>query len=88
MANLVPDEFSKTINLALSGDFKEAATMQYSLLEINDFLFAEGNPAGLKSGLKHLRLMNDYLRPPLLPVSRELETTIKNWSENRLVTES
>lgn len=87
IANLVPDQFSKAIKYALKGDFTEAAKIQYSLLEINDFLFKEGNPAGLKSGLKYLDLMEDHLRLPLLPVSDELDETIRKWSERHLVSE-
>ncbi|MEL6559839.1 MAG: 4-hydroxy-tetrahydrodipicolinate synthase [Bacteroidota bacterium] len=81
MANLVPDAFSRTINCALEENFKEASQIQYGLMEINDFLFAEGNPAGLKAGLKYIGLMEEYLRPPLLPISNELRGTVKSWAE-------
>jgi len=87
MANLVPDQFSKTINHALKGNFAEASSIQYELLEINDFLFKEGNPAGLKSALKHVDLMDNFLRPPLFPVGKELEKDIKKWAEKYLVSE-
>ncbi|MGB3469108.1 MAG: 4-hydroxy-tetrahydrodipicolinate synthase, partial [Cyclobacteriaceae bacterium] len=85
MANLVPDLFSNAIRYAIAGNFVEATQIQNTLLEVNDFLFKEGNPAGLKAGLKHIDIMEDHLRPPLLPVSEQLDETIKNWSERYLV---
>lgn len=85
IANLLPDEFSSTVDLALQHRFSEAMGIQYRLLEVNDFLFKEGNPAGLKAGLKHLGIMGDTLRPPLLPVSKSLEETISRWAEKDAV---
>ena len=85
VANLLPYQFSKTVDLALQGKFSEAMNIQYDLLEVNDFLFEEGNPAGLKSALKHLGIMGDTLRPPLLPVSEGLEKVISRWAEKSLI---
>ena len=86
VANLLPQQFSTAIQLGLQNRFTEASKIQFELLEVNDFLFKEGNPAGLKCALKHLGQMEDHLRPPLLPVSDPLEATIAQWAERFLVT--
>ncbi|MEL7145117.1 MAG: dihydrodipicolinate synthase family protein, partial [Bacteroidota bacterium] len=73
------------VKLALQNRFSEAMSIQYNLLEVNDFLFKEGNPSGLKCALKHMGLMRDTMRPPLLPVSHQLEKKISKWLEEAYV---
>ncbi len=85
IANLLPEQFSSAIKLALDSDFKSASAIQYGLLEISDYLFQEGNPAGLKCGLNSIGLLDEYLRPPLFPVSDELRANIKQWIKSQLV---
>ncbi|RLD75290.1 MAG: 4-hydroxy-tetrahydrodipicolinate synthase [Bacteroidetes bacterium] len=69
-ANAFPKEYSNIIGLALKGKFKEAMSIQTSMLDIMQTLFVEGNPAGVKAALKILDIIPNYLRQPLEPVSK------------------
>ncbi|MFN8259082.1 MAG: 4-hydroxy-tetrahydrodipicolinate synthase [Bacteroidales bacterium] len=70
VANAFPKEFSELVHLALKGKFKEAWVIQQKLLEIMNTLFVDGNPAGVKAALKIFGITQDYLRLPLVPVTK------------------
>jgi len=72
IGNAFPKEFSTMVNLALAGKFEEAMAMHYALFSIMQNLFAEGNPSGVKAALKIKRIIKNYLRPPLTPISKPL----------------
>ena len=42
-------------------------------------MFAENNPAGVKAALAELGLIGNYLRLPVVPVSKELQKKIKQF---------
>jgi len=69
-ANAFPKEFSSLVNAALKGKYKEALVYQHKLLEIMNTLFVDGNPGGVKAALKILSITQDYLRLPLVPISK------------------
>ncbi|MFN5621492.1 MAG: 4-hydroxy-tetrahydrodipicolinate synthase [Flavobacteriales bacterium] len=70
VGNAFPHEFGNMVHHALKGEFAEARTLHYRLLEITQLMFAEGNPAGVKEVLSHLDICEHYLRLPLVPVSQ------------------
>jgi len=70
------------VQLSLDGKFNEARTLHYKLVDIIDSLFEEGNPAGVKAYMKHLKLIENSLRLPLVPVSDKLEAKIKKLAES------
>lgn len=78
-ANCFPKVFSQMVNLCLQGKFDTAQTLHYKLLQGLDLLFAENNPAGVKAFLAELNIIKNYLRLPLLPVSKALHTRIKEY---------
>jgi 4-hydroxy-tetrahydrodipicolinate synthase len=78
-ANAFPKEFSKMIRFCLEGSYQLARPIQYQLLQAFDLMFAENNPAGVKSFMHQLTLIENELRLPVVPVSSELEQKIKNW---------
>jgi len=69
VANALPKAFSTMVRMCLAGNFVEAQPLHYSLLEFTNLCFVEGNPAGVKSALKQLKVCDDHLRLPLVPVS-------------------
>jgi 4-hydroxy-tetrahydrodipicolinate synthase len=75
-ANAFPAMFTNLVNLALKGKFKEAWEIQQKLLEIMNTLFVEGNPAGVKAALKILGICQDFLRLPLVQVSKNTYTKL------------
>lgn len=81
VANAFPAQFSEMIRAAKSGDLVLANKKHYQLLDFTDYIFAEGNPGGVKSALKHLNVCGDNLRLPLWKVSQELDAKLKKEVE-------
>jgi 4-hydroxy-tetrahydrodipicolinate synthase len=77
VSNAFPAEFSQMVQLALDGKFEEARLVHYKLIDIINSLFEEGNPAGVKAYMKHLGLIENSLRLPLVQVSDKLDSKIK-----------
>lgn len=69
IGNALPLQTSDMVRKALKGDYKGALPAHYSLLEFTRLCFIEGNPAGVKAGMKELGICEDHLRLPLVPVS-------------------
>lgn len=76
VGNALPRELSDMVRQCLAGDFKTARKAHFSLIEFTRLMFAEGNPAGVKSALKQLGICADNLRLPLVPVSNATEQAI------------
>jgi 4-hydroxy-tetrahydrodipicolinate synthase len=68
LGNAFPQEFSRMIHLALAGDYENARKIHARFLEIYDLLFVDGSPAGVKSVLHIMGLIENKLRLPLVPV--------------------
>ncbi|MBC8052120.1 MAG: 4-hydroxy-tetrahydrodipicolinate synthase [Sphingobacteriaceae bacterium] len=77
VGNAIPGLFSEMIRLCLDGKFKEAQCMHYKVLDFTNSIFMEGNPAGIKTALKHLGICNDTLRLPLVNVSEATSAKIQ-----------
>lgn len=75
--NAIPKQLSDMVRLCLSGDFSAAAPKHLKLTSFFTKLFAENNPGGIKSALKHLGICDDYLRLPLCPVSEQNSEAIR-----------
>lgn len=76
-AQAVPEVFSAMVDLALSGDFAKARANHLLMVDFVDSIFEEGNPAGVKSALNAVGLVDDVLRLPLISVSNQLAGKIK-----------
>ena len=85
LGNALPKQLSDMIRLCLKGDYAAALPAHLSLLEITRLLFAEGNPAGVKSALKTLNICDDVVRLPLVKASPALITSIAKQLDNLLV---
>ncbi len=79
IGNAFPREFSRMVRLALEGDYKNARTIHHRFTELIELLFVEGNPAGVKSMLALMGLIENKLRLPLVP------NTIKTYEKIRMV---
>jgi 4-hydroxy-tetrahydrodipicolinate synthase len=47
-----------------------------------DYIFKEGNPAGIKAVFKQLGICEDFVRLPLVSISNQLRTKIKSFVLN------
>ncbi len=67
IGNAFPREFSRMTRLALQGDFTNALTIHHKFTELFKLLFIDGNPAGVKSMLNAMGMIENKLRLPLVP---------------------
>lgn len=67
IGNAFPREFSRMTRLALAGDYSNALTIHHRFTELFDLLFVDGNPAGVKSMLNAMGMIENKLRLPLVP---------------------
>jgi 4-hydroxy-tetrahydrodipicolinate synthase len=81
LGNAFPQACSELVNHALKGNFKSAREIQFRYLEMIELLFIEGNPAGIKAILSVINLCQNYLRLPLVSVSRPALTRIQKAVE-------
>lgn len=77
VANTLPKEFSEMVQLALDGKIEDAKAIHYKVMELIDYLFIEGNPAGVKAALQIQEIMKNNLRLPLVPVSNNTYNKIE-----------
>ncbi len=82
-ANAFPQKFTNMVHTAIQGDKASTArSYYYEMVETIWALFAEGNPAGVKSVLKDKGICQNELRLPLVPVSDSLATRLKELSKD------
>jgi len=71
-----PSEFSQMIRLGLDRKVDEAYQIHYKMAPAIDYIFAEGNPAGIKAVFNKLGLCGDTVRLPLVGVSESIRAKI------------
>lgn len=72
VGNAFPEEYSKMVHLALEGNIQEARTHHYRLLDLINWLFVDGNPAGIKEVLRYMNVCHNHVRLPLVSVSKNV----------------
>lgn len=77
IANAHPLEFSDLVHSAAKGDFLNARKRHHQLSDIIPLLFEEGNPGGVKAGLKMMGIMEEHMLLPLVPISNDLRNRLK-----------
>lgn len=78
-ANSFPRKFTDMVRLSLKGDFKGAKTLNDQLIKGYDLLFAENNPAGVKAAMSEYKLIGNYVRLPLVPLSDGVHAQLKEY---------
>ena len=76
IANAYPTKMVELVNSALLKDFESAQTCHYSLLDLMNLIFEEGNPSGIKCVLSEMKLCENVLRLPMIQVSNGLKEKI------------
>ena len=71
VANAFPKRFSTMVSSILKGDLDLAKQKHYELFEIIKYLFADGNPGGIKYVLKLINICEDNLRLPLVNINEK-----------------
>lgn len=73
LANALPGTFKTMCH----GTDKESLKAAFSILGLNNLMYLEGNPVGIKNLLKHQGICGDQVRLPMLRASKELSSQIK-----------
>lgn len=74
-----PKDFSEMVRLGLKRKVDEAYQIHYKLAPVIDYIFAEGNPAGIKSVFAALGICLPVVRLPLVGVGKELKDKIERF---------
>jgi 4-hydroxy-tetrahydrodipicolinate synthase len=77
-----PKDFSEMIRLGLKGDVEEAYKLHYKIMESMDYIFEEGNPAGIKALLSKINVCSENVRLPLVNASYDLQQKLNNFVTN------
>ncbi len=77
-ANAYTKPFTAMIRAMKDGCDTEALRLHYAMLRMNQLIFADGNPAGIKCLMSQMGLCKNVLRLPLVPVNPTVEEDIKN----------
>ncbi len=74
-----PKEFSTMIQLGLDRKVDEAYKIHYKIAPAINYIFEEGNPAGIKAVFKKLGICGDTVRLPLVKASGYLQNKIVSF---------
>ena len=78
----LPKDFSEMIQLGLKGNVAEADALHYKVMDSIDYIFEEGNPAGIKALLKINNICSDNVRLPLVKASYDLQQKLNIFVKN------
>lgn len=81
-ANAYAQPFSRMMHAMKEGRTDEALRLHYAMLRMNQLIFADGNPAGIKCLMSQIGLCKNVLRLPLVTVNEKVETDIiEEWKQ-------
>ncbi len=72
VANAFPKQFSDAVRACLNGNYAAANELHYTLLDMMNAIFEQGNPGGVKAALKILGITGDTMRLPLVNIDNDL----------------
>lgn len=78
----LPKEFSAMIQFGLNGEVAAANALHYQIMDSIDYIFEEGNPAGIKAMLNKLGICGNNVRIPLVPATKDLQEKINTFVNN------
>ena len=76
-ANGYPDVFCPMVTSMLNNDAETALSLHYKMLKMNNLIFADGNPAGIKTLMASRGLCKNVLRLPLVPANEGVQNAIE-----------
>ena len=81
-ANAYTKPVSRMMNAMKEKRTDEALDLHYAMLRMNQLIFADGNPAGIKCLMSHIGLCENVLRLPLVTVNEKVEKDIiEEWKK-------
>jgi len=76
-----PKEFSEMVRFGLAGNVTEANKLHYKIMPSIDYIFEEGNPAGIKAVFEKLGLSTAKVRLPLIEASKALKEKLNTFTD-------
>lgn len=81
-ANAYIKPFNRMMRAMKEGRTDEALQLHYAMMRMNQLIFADGNPAGIKCLMSQMGLCKNVLRLPLVPVNEKVEADIiEEWKQ-------
>ena len=81
-ANAYTNQFSRMMRAMKEGRTEETLRLHFAMLKMNQLIFADGNPAGIKCLMSHIGLCQNVLRLPLVKVNEKVEADIiEEWKQ-------
>ena len=81
-ANAYIKPFSRMMHAMKEGRTDEALKLHFAMMRMNQLIFADGNPAGIKCLMSHIGLCKNVLRLPLVTVNEKVEADIiDEWKQ-------
>ena len=84
-ANAYIKPFSRMMRAMRDGQTEEALRLHYAMLRMNQLIFADGNPAGIKYLMSLMGLCQNVLRLPLVSVNETVEKMIEEEEKKIIV---
>ena len=78
IANALTREMCSIVNHAINNNYADAQRILYSIAGINELMYVEGNPVGVKFLMETLGICSGDVRPPLYKASSALQEKIKS----------
>ena len=85
-ANAYTKPFARMMNAMKENQNDKALKLHYAMMRMNQLIFADGNPAGIKCLMSLMGLCKNVLRLPLVPVSEKVQQDIENEYNNTIKT--
>jgi 4-hydroxy-tetrahydrodipicolinate synthase len=83
-ANAYTKPFSRMMQAMKESRTEEALGLHYAMMRMNQLIFADGNPAGIKCLMNQMGLCENVLRLPLVKVNEKVEADIiEEWKKLR-----
>ena len=81
-ANAYTNQFIRMMHAQKEGRTDEALSLHYAMLRMNQLIFADGNPAGIKCLMSQMGLCQNVLRLPLVCANEKVEKDIiDEWNQ-------
>ncbi|MFN5675191.1 MAG: 4-hydroxy-tetrahydrodipicolinate synthase [Bacteroidia bacterium] len=78
VANAFPAEFSAMVAYCRNAQFELARNIHYKFFHLIQYLFADGNPGGIKVTLQELGICKSVVRLPLAPPHNGVQKSIRS----------
>lgn len=83
LANALPKEFCEMVNLAINGNYEQVSSILFRFLALNDLMYVEGNPVGIKALMEIMNICGATVRSPMdsasLGLRKKIEDALKGF---------